>query len=436
MARICIDGFNLGMAKGSGIATYARNLLSVVSELGHETQILFASLRGRHADNLMNLVDLVDAPVREDRFRPLRALRRSIPPVRPVAWPVAPDASVLTRDVETRFPPADRIWASRDVFHSANRAHASFQVMTSLRLGRELQTDLMHWTCLLPLHEPRTRNVYTIHDLVPLRLPYSTLDNKRNYYDLCRQIARRADRIITVSEHSKADIVNILNIPASRVVNTYQAVELPPAVLAPSDTEVAALLDAALSLPWKGYYLFFGALEPKKNVSRIVEAYLASGVTSPLVLVGGRAWLEEEQHDLLYPDVIEASLFKDGILRRSDRIRRYDYLPFRLLVSLIRGARATLFPSLYEGFGLPVLESMLLGTPVLTSTEGSLPEIAGGAAVMVDPYDSQAIRRGIQALDTDEAHRSALADRGRARAAMFSRAAYGERLRQAYEGLI
>jgi glycosyltransferase involved in cell wall biosynthesis len=436
VARICIDGFNLGMAKGSGIATYARNLLSVVSELGHETQILFASQRGRHPDNLMNMVDLVDAPEREDRFNPMRALRRSIPPGRPIAWPVDGATSVITRDVETRFPPADRLWARRDIFHSANRAHASFQIFTSLRLGRELQTDLVHWTCLLPLYEPRTRNVYTIHDLVPLRLPFSTLDNKRNFYELCQQVSRRADRIITVSEHSKRDIVRILNIPESRVFNTYQAVELPASVLTPTDEEVAQLLEAALSLSWKGYYLFFGAIEPKKNIARIVEAYLSSGSQCPLVIVGGRAWLEEEQKDLLYEELIEASVLKDGVLRRSDRVRQYDYLPFRLLVSLIRGARATLFPSLYEGFGLPVLESMLLGTPVLTSAEGSLPEIAGDAAMIVDAYDSHSIRRGIQALDADEGLRTALTERGRAQAAKFSRQAYLERVQQAYQGLI
>jgi glycosyltransferase involved in cell wall biosynthesis len=436
MTRICIDGFNLGMVKGSGIATYARNLLSALSELGHETQVLFASTRGQHRDNLMNLVDLVDAPPPSERFEVLRALRRCVPPVNPVAWPIDRTADVLMREVETRFPAADRMWASRDIFHSANRAHGSFQRLTPLRLGRDLQTDVMHWTCLLPLYEPRARNVYTIHDLVPLRLPYSTLDNKRNFYGLCQKVSQKADLIFTVSENSKKDIVDILKLPESKVVNTYQAVELPASLLSVPDEDVANQLDAALDLPWKGFYLFFGALEPKKNIGRIVEAYLGSGATAPLVIVGGRAWLEEDQKDLLYEELIEASVLKDGVLRRADRIRQYDFMPFRLLVSLIRGARATLFPSLYEGFGLPVLESMLLGTPVLTSSEGSLPEIAGEAAMIVDPYDVQAIRKGIQTLDADEALRAELTKRGKIRAAEFSRAAYLERLRTAYQGLV
>jgi len=101
-------------------------------------------------------------------------------------------------------------------------------------------------------------------------------------------------------------------------------------------------------------------------------------------------------------------------------------------VSLIRGARATLFPSLYEGFGLPVLESMLLGTPVLTSTEGSLPEVAGDAALLVDPYDVDAIRQGILTLDADEDLRSELSARGREQAEKFSPERYQARLEEAY----
>jgi glycosyltransferase involved in cell wall biosynthesis len=436
MSRICIDGFNLSLARGGGVATYSRNLLSALSELGHETQILFASTRGRHRENLLNLIDLVDAPIPEDRFRLLRTMRRSIPPINPVAWPVDRSDQVITHEIANRFPAADRMWACRDIFHSANRAHSTFHRFTPLRLGQDAQTDIMHWTYPLPLYEPRMRNVYTIHDLIPLKLPYSTLDNKRNYYQLCREMSEKADLIVTDSENSKQDILSILKVPETKVVNTYLAVDLPASLLTPTDDDVANLLESALGLPWKGFYLFFGALEPRKNISRIVEAYLGSGAKSPLVIVGGRAWLDREQKELLYDDLIEASVFKDNVIRRADRVRQYEYMPFRLLVSLIRGARATLFPSLYEGFGLPVLESMLLGTPVLTSGEGSLPEAAGDAALMVDAYDAQSIRRGIQSLEADEDLRADLVQRGKVQAAKFSRAAYLERLRTAYQGLV
>ena len=104
-----------------------------------------------------------------------------------------------------------------------------------------------------------------------------------------------------------------------------------------------------------------------------------------------------------------------------------------MLISLIRGAKATLFPSLYEGFGLPVLESMALSTAVLTSTGGALPEVAGEAAVVVDPYDVQAITRGIQSLDADEGLRAHYEAQGVAQASAFSPEAYKERLRALYD---
>jgi glycosyltransferase involved in cell wall biosynthesis len=104
-------------------------------------------------------------------------------------------------------------------------------------------------------------------------------------------------------------------------------------------------------------------------------------------------------------------------------------------VSLIRGARAVLFPSLYEGFGLPVLEAMALSTAVLTSTGGALPEVAGDAALLVDPHDVQAIKMGISALDVDEDLRSELERRGPVQAAKFSPASYQARLLQAYSAV-
>jgi glycosyltransferase involved in cell wall biosynthesis len=319
------------------------------------------------------------------------------------------------------------------VFHSANRAYFTFGWMSPITLGKgEPQTDLTHWTCALPLYEPRTPNFYTLHDLVPLRLPFTTLDNKRGFYSLCQTLIAKGDRIVTVSEHSRSDIIRMLGAPEDKVINTYQSVEVPPALLKANDDELATQLDAAFGLPWRGYYLFFGAIEPKKNLPRVIEAYLTSGVKAPLVIIGGKAWLKEQQGDILYDDLVQVSVLKDGELRRADRVRQYEFLPFRLLVSLIRGARATLFPSLYEGFGLPVLESMLLGAPVLTSTAGSLPEIAGDAALLVDPYDVDALRDGIRTLDADEALRDDLSARGRLQAAKFSPERYRERLAEAY----
>jgi glycosyltransferase involved in cell wall biosynthesis len=202
------------------------------------------------------------------------------------------------------------------------------------------------------------------------------------------------------------------------------------------DAEVAREIEGVFGLDWGGYFLFFGAIEPKKNLGRVVEAYLASGAKSPLVIIGGKAWLDDAETRMIYSDIVEVSALRDGLIRRADRIRRYDYLPFGLLVSLIRGARATLLPSLYEGFGLPVLESMLLNTPVLASTAGALPEVAGDAALLVDPYDTHAIRRGIETLDSDADLRAELSRRGVRQAARFSPEAYRQRLAELYQPLL
>ena len=437
MARICIDGFNLGMPRGSGIATYARNLQSNLHAMGHETQILFSSTLDEDPTDLMRQVTLLDAGAVAPSNKVRAVIRSLARPPRLQAWEVTRTSDLITREIESRYPPCDRTWVARNVFHSANRAYFTFGWMSPITLGKtELQTDLAHWTCALPLYEPRTPNFYTLHDLVPLRLPFTTLDNKRGFYALCKALIAKGERIITVSEHSRADIIRMLGAPEDKVVNTYQSVEVPETLLKASDDELASQLEATFDLPWRGYYLFFGAIEPKKNLPRIVEAYLSSGVKAPLVIIGGRAWLKEQQDDLLYDDLIQASVLKDGVLKRADRVRQYEFLPFRLLVSLIRGARATLFPSLYEGFGLPVLESMLLGTPVLTSTAGALPEVAGDAAVMVDPYDVDAIRDGIRTLDADEPLRAELSARGRQQAAKFSPERYRERLEDAYRPFV
>ena len=141
-------------------------------------------------------------------------------------------------------------------------------------------------------------------------------------------------------------------------------------------------------------------------------------------MVGGRAWKAEGELRLLS---------RDGAgLAPAGAVRQFDYMPRTWLMALIRGARCVVFPSLYEGFGLPVLEAMQLGTPVITSTGGSLPEIAGDAALLVDPYSTNAITGAMQALDGDAALRGRLSAAGLRQAEAFAMPRYQERLRTLY----
>ena len=423
---LCIDGYNIAMTRGSGIATYGRNLLSTVRSLGYDTQVLYGPPRKRSKRPLLNETALVDAERPRKNRRVARYIqtltsRNGVP-----AWPVNPSGEVFWPTRAGGRPDASSFWAAHDLYYRANRAFSAYRKETPVDFdagGRK--PDLMHWTATLPLHARGVPNVYTIHDLIPLRLPHTTLDDKPAYFALCRAIARRADHIAVVSETTRQDVIRMLGVSEDRVTNTYQAVHLPAALTGRSQADVTRELEGIFGLGWKGYFLHFGAIEPKKNLGRVVEAYLASGCQTPLVVVGGRAWLDEPETALMNQVIADGG-------PSAERIRRYEYLPFSMLISLIRGAKATLFPSLYEGFGLPVLESMALGTAVLTSTGGSLPEVAGDAAISVDPYDVQDLTRGFQALDADDALREDLEQRGYGQAAKFSVEAYRGRLTDLY----
>lgn len=429
MKSICIDGSNIGLAKGSGIATYGRNLLANARVLGLGTQVLYGPVVGKSGNRVLDETALFDAGQPNRKMKKSERFRRTVlSRFGRNAYPVAHSGEVIWPSQGGGKPDADRFWAAQDLFLFARRAFNRYRTETPLSFDATAAApapDVMHWTSTLPLHAKGVPNIYTIHDLIPLRLPHTTADDTGAYLAMCQGIARRADHIAVVSETTRQDVIRILNVPEDRVTNTYQAVSLPEALTSRPDADVARELEGVFNLGWKSYFLHFGAIEPKKNLGRIVEAYLASGSESPLVIVGGRAWLDDGETALLN------QVKRDGG-PSADRIRQYEYMPFAMLVSLIRGARATVFPSLYEGFGLPVLESMALGTAVLTSTAGSLPEVAGEAAISVDPYDVQALTRGLLALDSDEGLRTELVARGRVQAGLFTPEAYQDRLRQLY----
>jgi len=414
MPTVCIDGFNLALPKGSGIATYGRNLLSNLNAIGMETQVLYGPHANISKRPILNEIALTDAytpdgnklrQVVESATARLGRTAHAVPTTEDIIWPARGGGR----------PVAAAFWSAPRLFHTANRAFKSHRTFTPVRFAGQAgiaRPDVVHWTTVLPLHARRAANIYTIHDMIPLRLPHTTLDNKRQFLANCRRIARKADHIAVVSEATRRDVIQLLGVAEDRVTTTWQSVSIPDRLRAASDEAVATELEGVFQLNWKGYFLYFGAIEPKKNLARIVEAYLASGSDLPLVVVGGRAWLDEEETALMH------QARRDKMIEK--RIRLYDYLPFSILVSLIRGARATVFPSLYEGFGLPVLESMLLGTPVITSTAASLPEVAGDAAILVDPYDVPALAREMRRLGSDDDLAADLSARGPVQAAKFS----------------
>ena len=433
MTSICIDGFNLALPKGTGIATYGRNLLDTAQSAGFDTQILYGPNTKKHKDNSLNetaLIDFQRPPSANGlKNKTKRMIHTRASALGREAYAITPSDDIIWPAKNGGRPAAASYWAAQHLFYHGNRCFSAYRKetpVTFLEADGISAPDLMHWTSTLPLYAKSVPNIYTIHDLIPLRLPHTTLDNKAAYKAMCGAIAKRADHIAVVSETTRQDVVRMLGISEDRVTNTYQAVKLPKKLTSRSQEDVTLELEGIFDLGWKDYFLHFGAIEPKKNLGRVVEAYLASGSKTPLVVVGGKGWLEEGELALI------KQVKADGG-PSSDRIRQYEYLPFSMLISLIRGAKATLFPSLYEGFGLPVLESMALGTAVLTSTGGSLPEVAGDAAVIVDPYDVQALSQGIRALDADEGLRLELEAKGLIQAGKFTPEAYQQRLIDLYK---
>jgi glycosyltransferase involved in cell wall biosynthesis len=433
--RIFIDGFNLSLTQGTGVATYARNLSFCLRDLGAEVGVLYGTRASTISMNsLIREIAFFDPMVgqRSRLSEVVRVVRRAMTtPLGEIATQVPISGRVVRESFRSRLPHFDHVWNVQNLF-DLQRLHFNLYHHRMSVHFRD-PPKLMHWTYPLALKVRGAKNVYTLHDLVPLRLPYTTLDNKRKYYRMARLLARRADHIVTVSEASKRDIVNLLGIPEDKVSNTYQAVEIPARYAQKPIEDVRTEIEGTFGLGFQKYFLFFGAIEPKKNVGRMIEAYLASGVTAPLVIVGKKAWKSDEELRLLFENEhVRYLLTQDGVTRTRHRVQLVDYASFPLLVSLIRGAKAVLFPSLYEGFGLPALEAMLLGTPVMTSNTSSMPEVVGEAAIQIDPYDVSAMVESIRALDTDADLRGRLAEAGPRQAALFSPERYQMRLRDAY----
>ncbi|WP_010219023.1 glycosyltransferase [Sphingomonas sp. PAMC 26621] len=426
--RIGIDGYNLAMANGTGIATYSLMLAKTLQSMQHHVDGVFGLDVTGPADERETLFyDRLARPGdRGMRRKRLGRILSTLGTARGLEALPVPAGTVDTRALRGRMAAFDTLSSGAHVFE---RSHAYFRATGRFaRLRMENPPEIMHWTYPVPVVLEDTRNIYTLHDMVPLRLPFATLDDKRFYRSLVAGCAARADAICTVSETSRRDIVDLLGVAPDRVVNTYQVSPMDPDLLDEHPDASAHTIQTTFGLPRDGYFLFFGAIEPKKNLGRLIEAYLSLDTKTPLVIVAARSWQSEAELVLL-PRTDDVASPRHAHLEQ--RIIQIDYLPRHLLMRLLRGARALAFPSLYEGFGLPVHEAMLLGVPVLSSLTGSVPEIAGDAALLVDPYDVAAIAAGLRRLDADADLRADLAVRGVAQAERFS----SERYKQALDAL-
>ena len=278
------------------------------------------------------------------------------------------------------------------------------------RLFRD-RLDLFHATHYVIPPLARARAVVTIHDIIHVLYPQFLPSRAALIYArvMIRRALKRADRILTVSYNSKRDLVDYFGIPPARIDVVYNGVASRFRADVPRAERDRVAARYGLHRP---YLLFLGGEKPHKNVRNVIRAFAEArrerALPHGLVLAGPMPRNRNRVEALI------SALELDGCVERPGIVPEED------LPGLYAGADAFLYPTLYEGFGLPVIEAMACGVPVLTSSTSALQEVAGGYAYLVDPMDVSAIARGIVTLATDPARRAEFADLGRRRARDFS----------------
>ena len=286
------------------------------------------------------------------------------------------------------------------------------RLWTHLRLSGEMlrrPPDVLFVPAhVLPLVHPR-RSVVTVHDLGYLYHPEAHTRAQNLYLRWStRYNARAAAHLLADSEATRRDLVHRYGVPPEKITVAYPGYD---ERLAPvTDPAALAAVRARYSLT-DPYLLYLGTLHPRKNLSRLIQAFhnlQPATCNLQLVLAGKKGWL----YDDIFAQVRALGL--------TERVIFTGYVPDDDLPALLSGALAFVYPSLYEGFGFPVLEAMACGAPVVCSNVSSLPEVAGDAALLVDPLDTAALAAALARLVEDEGLRRELRERGYRQVRKFS----------------
>ena len=272
------------------------------------------------------------------------------------------------------------------------------------------QPDIVHGTDHFVYPNPKSRNIMTIHDLTFVKYPNYVPTIVKTYLDRIKNCLKFTDAIITFSENTKRDLVELLEIDPDKIYITYQASRYHKDYL--SNQQIA---DLKVSVSYdfsKPYFLFVSTLEPRKNVIGLIQAfnYLKQHykIEHQLVLIGQTGWK--------YQPILEA--INQSPYRAE--IHHLNYLTDDLVALFYTQAEAFIYPSFYEGFGLPVLEAMTLGAPVITSNSSSLPEITGNSALLINPNDSMELADAMLNVVRDRVLRDNLIVKGKDQASKFS----------------
>ena len=270
--------------------------------------------------------------------------------------------------------------------------------------------DVYHSPNYMLPHFPG-RRVVSILDLSTYRFPEQHPEARVRFVNShIKKTLRHADHIITISNIVKEEIIERFNYPEDQITVTYLGAD---DAFRPHSKEEFQSLGQSLKIDYKGYFLFVSSIEPRKNLERLLDAYLAyrtdcSDQPLPLIVAGTPGWKSQHIHNRL-----------KEIQAKGD-VRYFGYVDQDMLPALVAGARALLYPSLYEGFGLPVLEAMKSGTAVMTSKSTAMAEVGGKAVMQIDPYRVDAMTEAMAKFEQDAAAVNAMEQSGLEAAQKYS----------------
>ena len=319
------------------------------------------------------------------------------------------------------FLPNRTNFSRRNLFTPCH--HRLERTALSVELLRE-RLDLFHSPDFIPPRHAAKKHVITVHDLNFLYYPqFLTAESRRYYNDQIAQAVEQADCISADSEHTRRDLIEKLNVPPEKVHTIYLAAN--PLYRRSFDEKTIAATLQRHNLPAE-FILFVGTIEPRKNVPTLLRAYYdllhQYGVDMPLVLIGRRGWLADDVFELI------------DQLNLNQHIRHLTGVYDEALAHLYHAASVLALPSHYEGFGLPPLEAMHCGCPVVTSDRGSLPEIVGDAGFLLDADEVPIWVETLHHVLTDTIVRNGMIERGYRQAATFDWKNTAKQTLRLYEG--
>jgi len=275
----------------------------------------------------------------------------------------------------------------------------------------------------LPPVDAATRTIVTVHDLSFVRHPESVMPGMSQHLNTwVPRSVQRADHVIAVSEATRQDLMELYHTPPGKISVLYHGVtpEFAPV------TSAARLNDVRqkYNLGQNPFILSVGTLQPRKNYQRLIQALAQLEADVSLVIVGGRGWQVEPILAEIERQKLAARVHLPGFVADAD------------LPALYSAAALFVYPSLYEGFGLPVLEAMACGAPVIAANRSALPEVVGNAGLLIDPYNVDELAAAINRLLGDGSLRAQLATAGRAQAAQFTWPAMARQLVEMYRQII